>query len=94
MSYNFTITEPTKADAVNAVWDRLNDERARQPSHRLDIEALQAASRALIMALATDTAQHVQVTMSGWVNARGQLSDEHAVGLQTSIQVQQVLRRA
>lgn len=90
MSYSFKVTERTKAEAVNAVWERLNDIRTTQVSHRLDLDALQTASRAIIMALADDASQSVQVVMSGWVNARGQLSDERAVGVQTSIQVSQV----
>ena len=94
MSYSFTITERTKADAVTAVWEQLNTVATTQPSHRLDLEALQTASRAIIMALAADPSQSVRVVMSGWVNARGQLSDEHAVGVQTSIQVSQVTHAA
>lgn len=94
MSYNFVVTERTKADALNAVWEELNTVRTTQPSHRLDIDALQAASRALIMALADDPKQDVRVRMTGWVNARGHLSDERAVGIQTSIEVQQVERTA
>lgn len=94
MSYSFTITERTKADAVSAVWEQLNTVATTQPSHRLDLEALQTASRAIIMALAPDPLQSVRVVMSGWVNARGQLSDEHAVGVQTSIQVSQVTHAA
>jgi hypothetical protein len=90
MSYSFTITERTKAEAVSAVWERLNDIATTQASHRLDLDALQTASRALIMAVADDPGQAVRVVMSGWVNARGQLSDERAVGVQTSIQVSQV----
>jgi hypothetical protein len=90
MSYSFTITERTRADAVNAVWERLNDIATTQPSHRLDVQALQTASRALIMAVSEDASQSVRVVMSGWVNARGSLSEERAVGVQTSIQVSQV----
>jgi hypothetical protein len=90
MSYSFTITERTRADALDAVWEQLNNIATTQPSHRLDIEALQAASKALIFAVSHDPAQSVRVVMSGWVNARGQLSDERAVGVQTSIQVSQV----
>lgn len=90
MSYNFTITERTKADALNAVWEQLNVVATTQPSHRLDLEALQAVARAIIMALSDNPAQSVRVVMSGWVNARGQLSEERAVGVQVSIQVAQV----
>ena len=90
MSYNFTITDTDKGAALNAVWERLNDVATTQPSHRLDLSALQAVSRAVIMALADDQSQDVQVVMSGWVNARGNLSEERAVGISVNIQVSQV----
>ena len=93
MSYNFTITDVSKAAALDAVYERLNDVATVQPSHRLDLSALQTVARAIIMALADDASQDVQVVMHGWVNARGQLSDERAVGIQTSIQAQYVPRR-
>lgn len=94
MSYNFTITDTDKGAALTAVWERLNDIATTQPSHRLDISALQTASRAIVMALADDQSQDVQVVMSGWVNARGQLSEERAVGISVNIQVSQVSPKA
>lgn len=94
MSYSFTITDNSKSAALDGVWERLNDIATTQPVHRLDLTALQTASRAVVMALADDPTQDVQVVMSGWVNARGHLSEEKAFGISVNIAANLVPRKS
>lgn len=94
MSYSFSLTAPTKSDAVNAAYERLNDVATTQPAHRLDLRAAQSAVRLFVMALGDDPTSDIQVIMSGSINARGNLSEERAVGISANLSVQHVARKA
>lgn len=93
MSYSFNFTAPTKSDAINTAYDRLNDVATTQPSHKLDVHAAQNCVRELVLSLGDDPTSDIQVIASGSINARGQLSDEHAVGISINLSAQHIARK-
>lgn len=76
MSYSFTVTAPTKADAVDASYAKLDKVAEAQPAHAADRAAHGEIVTTMIDLLRDDDTQDVRVSMSGSVisDSRGAYS--------------------
>jgi hypothetical protein len=76
MSYSFTVTAPTKADAKAAVEGAFNAVVAQQPIHARDKDAALANAAAVIDLLVDDPDMHVSISVNGYVSWREVLNAE------------------
>jgi len=76
MSYSFSVTGSTKADAIAKVAEELTKVVANQPPHAADQAEAQGAAESFINLLADDDTQDVSVSMHGslWTTDTGILS--------------------
>lgn len=65
MSYSFSVKAATKAEAIDAVVQRMGDVVAGQPDHAKERAAVEMAAAAFVNVLADDPERDVSVSVNG-----------------------------
>lgn len=73
MSYSFSVTAATKAEAKEKIAEEFDKVLASQPVHQVDRATTQAAAEAFVdMLVDPNEDQQVSVSVNGWVGWRAE----------------------
>lgn len=89
MSYSFSVTADTKAEATRQIRERFDDVVSAQPSHAADKEAAIGAAQTLVRLLTEPyDGEEIYVSMNGslsWVNGLPEKFTQASVNINVSL---------